>query len=110
MAEQEGPIDIGYEMPKAKEIQYADLGPSRKYDPDAPVESGGKGEELDQEKLDMALAIERSKRNVPPHLRRATGESACETCRHFHNDQCELYDGYPVNPGEVCDSWSEFDL
>ena len=49
-------IGIPFEQPRAKEIKYADLGPSRKYDPSKDVD----GEQpVNEEEYESALEEER---------------------------------------------------
>lgn len=47
----------------------------------------------------------RHDRKRPPELRQGEGTSRCANCRHFGQRACRLYGGYPVKPGQVCDSF-----
>lgn len=56
---------------------------------------------------------EKTMARKPPHLGLATGPQTCSTCRYFKRGglagpgACRKYGGYPVKPGEVCDSWAK---
>lgn len=44
----------------------------------------------------------------PPHLRVSENEDReCDTCTHFLNGKCHMYNDLPVNDEWVCDSWEK---
>lgn len=45
----------------------------------------------------------RTGREEPPNLRSTDGNRMCGNCEYF-NGYCTMYE-YPVNAGQVCDSW-----
>jgi hypothetical protein len=55
-------------------------------------------------------AIKTGRRMEPPHLRASSRGKACASCRYFkakvgRAGVCRLYGGWPVAPGDVCDSY-----
>ena len=47
------------------------------------------------------------RKGAPPHLRETTGTERCANCKHYDPaGHCTLYDNYPVEANQVCDSWT----
>jgi hypothetical protein len=51
----------------------------------------------------MPSGPRRTGRETPPNLRPTDGNRMCGNCAYFEG-MCRMYD-YPVDAGEVCDSW-----
>lgn len=59
--------------------------------------------------LQQAIA-QRGELSRPPHLRTGTPPKVCASCMYFRPKslragKCRLYGGYPVDAGDVCDSY-----
>lgn len=55
----------------------------------------------------MPTGPRRGGRKIPPNLRQSDNGEMCANCEYFKG-LCALYN-YPVNAGEVCDSWYPYE-
>jgi len=52
-------------------------------------------------------ATEKAAPQIPPHLRQTTGTERCANCSYYDPaGNCKMYDHYPVQADQVCDSWT----